>query len=787
MQASAWSSSPQAKLCCVLAALGIFLGGCTAASKTESGPPPALEILTQSPLTAAQVGVPYSAMLMARGGATPYRWSLVNGIIPKGLMFSAATGVISGTPSQAISSTSLTFSVTDSSSSPKTRSVILSLTISNATLISIVVTPASPSVGVGKTQQFTATGTYSDNSTQNLTGSVAWASSSTATAAVSAGGLASALKAGTSTISATSGSVSGSTTLTVTAAALVSIVVTPASPSVGVGKTQQFTATGTYSDNSIQNLTGSVAWASSSTATAAVSAGGLASALKAGTSTISATSGSVSGSTTLTVTAAALVSIVVTPASPSGGVGKTQQFTATGTYSDNSTQNLTSSVAWASSITATATISVSGLATAVTAGTTTISGTFGSIAGSTSLNVPGSSSISVSVSPKRGGLTVGQTLNLTATVLNDPLSQGVNWSATGGTFSAAATASGAATTYTAPATPGVYSLTATSASDGTQSASATIGVTDLAGVFTYHNDLSRDGSNTSEYALSTSNVISGTFGKLFSCTVDGAIYAQPLWVANLTISGVKRNVVFVATQHESLYAFDADVNTTPCTPLWHANLIDAAHGGSSSESSVPSGAGGLVGDGNGDIMPEVGITGTPVIDPAAKTLYVVAKSVNASGTTFFQRLHAIDITTGSERSGSPVLIQATYPGTGDGGTTVTFVARQQNQRPGLALVNGIIYIGWGSHEDAAPFYGWIMAYNASTLSQTGALNITPNAGYGGVWMGGAAFAADSNNNIYALTGNGTFDVTNATGPTNDYGDSFLKLTSGLSVLQYFTP
>jgi len=393
----------------------------------------------------------------------------------------------------------------------------------------------------------------------------------------------------------------------------------------------------------------------------------------------------------------------------------------------------------------------------------------------------------VSVSPKRGGLTVGQTLNLTATVLNDPLSQGVNWSATGGTFSATAKASGAATTYTAPATPGVYSLTATSASDGTKSASATIGVTDMAGVFTYHNDLSRDGSNTSEYALSTSNVISGTFGKLFSCTVDGAIYAQPLWVANLTISGVKRNVVFVATQHESLYAFDADVNTTPCIPLWHANLIDAAHGGSSSESSVPSGAGGLVGDGNGDITPEVGVTGTPVIDPSSKTLYVVSKSVIPSGPTFFQRLHAIDITTGSERSGSPMLIQATYPGTGDGGTTVTFVARQQNQRPGLALVNGNVYIAWASHEDTSPYYGWIMSYNASTLAQSSVLNVTPNMGFGGIWMGGGAPAADSNNNIYVLTGNAYFDVTNSTGPTNDYGDCFLRLSSSLTVTSYFSP
>ena len=397
--------------------------------------------------------------------------------------------------------------------------------------------------------------------------------------------------------------------------------------------------------------------------------------------------------------------------------------------------------------------------------------------------------ITVSVSPNSGGLTVGQTLTtLTATVTNDSQNKGVTWSATGGSFSPTATASGAPTTYTAPATAGVYTLTATSVSDVTRSVSITIGVTDLAGVFTYHNNLSRDGSNPREYAITPSNVTNTTFGKLFSCTVDGAIYAQALWVANLTVGGVKRNVAFVATQHESLYAFDADVNTTPCTPLWQANLIDAAHGGSSSETSVPSGTtGNLVGAGFGDITPEVGVTGTPVIDPSTNTLYVVSKSVIASGLTFYQRLHAIDLTTGNEKSGSPVTIAGTYPGTGDGGTTVAFNARQENQRPGLALVNGIVYIAWASHEDKAPYYGWVMGYNASNLTQASILNVTPNVHYGGIWMSGGAPAADSSNNLYLTTGNGIFDATNTSGPTNDYGDSFLKLTGSLSVSQYFTP
>ena len=393
------------------------------------------------------------------------------------------------------------------------------------------------------------------------------------------------------------------------------------------------------------------------------------------------------------------------------------------------------------------------------------------------------STISVSVSPQRDGLTVGQTLSFTATVANDIGGAGVSWTVTsGGTLSGQTTK----TASFSSASAGVYTITATSIADFTKFASATIGVTDLAGVFTYHNDLSRDGSNPSEHALTTSNVTAATFGKLFSCTVDGAIYAQPLWVANLTINGAKHNVVFVATQHESLYAFDAD--TSPCVTLWHVSLIDTNHGGTAGETSVPSGPpGNLVGAGYGDITPEVGVTGTPVIDATTNTFYVVTKSVIPSGPTFFQRLHGINALTGSERAGSPVTIAGTYPGTGDGSSTTTFDARQQSQRPGLALVNGVVYIAWASHEDHLPYYGWVMGYNAASLARTAVLNVSPNVGYGGIWMGGSAPAADTSNNLYLLTGNATFDANSSTAPNNDYGDSFLKLTSGLQVSQYFTP
>ena len=334
--------------------------------------------------------------------------------------------------------------------------------------------------------------------------------------------------------------------------------------------------------------------------------------------------------------------------------------------------------------------------------------------------------------------------------------------------------------------------------DPTEAVSIAVAVTGLPGVFTYHNDLARDGVNGQEYALTPSNVAVG-FGKIFSCTVDGAVYSQPLWIANLTVGGAQHNVVFVATAHDSLFAFDADAS--PCVKLWQVSLIDAAHGATAGETTVPSGtSGNLVGIGFGDIAPEVGVIGTPVIDSASGTLYVVSKSTaTVSGMAqFYQRLHAIDITTGLEKASSPVLIQGTYPGSGDGASTDTWNARQQNQRAGLVLANGTVYVAWAAHEDNGPYYGWVIGYRYGTsgFTQTAVLNVTPNVKYGGIWMSGAAPAADGNGNLYLITGNGGFDVTNTSAPNNDYGDSFLELSinanaaspqSAFSIPQWFTP
>ncbi|HEX3843826.1 MAG TPA: putative Ig domain-containing protein [Steroidobacteraceae bacterium] len=396
------------------------------------------------------------------------------------------------------------------------------------------------------------------------------------------------------------------------------------------------------------------------------------------------------------------------------------------------------------------------------------------------------STISIAIAPRQAGLAAGQQLTLTATT-ND--SAGVSWSVSpaGGSFSPATSASGKTVTFTAPQAPGTYTVTATSVTNQTQSTGISLGVTNLSGIYTQHDDAARDGANEEEYALSPADINGSSFGKLFSCTVDGAVYAQPLWVAGLNVNGAAHNVLFVATEHDSLYAFDADAN--PCQTLWQVSLIDGSHGGTGGEVTVPSGPGGKVGQGYGDLTPETGITGTPVIDPATDTLYVVNASMNSGGASFFQRLHAINMATGAERPGSPVTIAATVPGTAGGSATVSFNSRTENQRAGLALVNGSVYIAWGSHEDGMPYTGWLIgyAYDGSSFTQTAAFDAAPDAGKGGIWMSGAAPAVDAQGQLYVLTGNGNFDAASGSTPDDDYGDSLLQLSPTLKVTQYFTP
>ncbi|HXR32393.1 MAG TPA: putative Ig domain-containing protein [Verrucomicrobiae bacterium] len=397
------------------------------------------------------------------------------------------------------------------------------------------------------------------------------------------------------------------------------------------------------------------------------------------------------------------------------------------------------------------------------------------------LTITAAAGVNVSLSPKRGGLTLSQSLPLTATVTNDVGSAGVSWSVSAGGALAGKTTTAAS--FSA-GVAGVYTITATSLADGSKSATATIGVTDLAAVSTYHNNLSRDGTNTSEYALTPVNVNPNSFGKLFSCAVDAPLYAQPLWVANLSIAGGIHNVIFAASSHDTVYASDADAS--PCVTYWQQSLL---LNGETYLSST---------DVNSeDIYPDIGIVGTPVIDPVAKVLYVVSKSKDGNG--FYQRLHALSLFNGSEQFGGPANLTSsiTVPGTGDGATPSGFVPFDPlhlNQRPGLALVNGVVYAAWASHGDHDPYHGWVIGFTANNLGAGPASvwNSTPNTvtGFpqsrGGIWMSGGAPAADSSNNLYFLTGNGSFDADSG---GSNYGDSTVKLSTagGLSVAGYFTP
>ena len=305
------------------------------------------------------------------------------------------------------------------------------------------------------------------------------------------------------------------------------------------------------------------------------------------------------------------------------------------------------------------------------------------------------------------------------------------------------------------------------------------------GVFTQRYDAQRTGQNRQEFALTPATVTPSTFGKLFACAVDGEVYAQPLYAANLAIAAGTHNVVLVATMNDSVYAFDADAR--PCVQYWKKSFLGTG------VTTVPPADTGEA----GDINTIIGITGTPVIDPATRTLYVVAKTKEP--TNYFQRLHALDLATGNEKFGGPANISSalTVPGTGDTGDSSTcsssagnvpFCPLRENQRPGLLLLNGMVYVAWASHGDIQPYHGWVIGYKAADLTQAPVLfNTTPNGGLGGIWMTGTGPAADASGNIYVISGNGTFDTM---APRADYGDSFIKLSTaggGLSVADFFTP
>jgi regulation of enolase protein 1 (concanavalin A-like superfamily) len=314
-------------------------------------------------------------------------------------------------------------------------------------------------------------------------------------------------------------------------------------------------------------------------------------------------------------------------------------------------------------------------------------------------------------------------------------------------------------------------------------------------VLTYHYDNTRQGANTNETLLTPANVNVNTFGKVFSYPLDGYVYAEPLVMTNVSIPGLGvHNVVFVATEHNTLYALDADSNSgANGGVLWTTNV-----GLSADCATAPFGYR-YSGGGYTDIVPEVGMTGTPVIDGAAGTIYVDAftRDISGSVTNYVHRIHAVDVTTGAERPYSPVIVAGSVPGTGVGSSNnmQTFSAVQHGARPALCLANGILVASYASYADTDPYHGWVFAYNATNLALKGIFNTTPNAttaafganaAEGGIWMGGGGVCVDANNNLYFETGNGSFSANTNGG---DYADSFVKLTTtnGLVVADYFTP
>ena len=404
----------------------------------------------------------------------------------------------------------------------------------------------------------------------------------------------------------------------------------------------------------------------------------------------------------------------------------------------------------------------------------------------TSSGHPQPTLLSITTQPASQTVTAGQTATFTVVASGSaPLSY--QWQKNGTNLSGATAAS-----YNTPVTTTADSgeqfrviVSDSSGSDPSSIATLTVNPsTTPSGVdiITYHFDNLRTGQNVNEMTLTPANVRQATFGKLGEFPVDGLVDAQPLLLSGLAIPGKgNKNVLYAVTEHDSIYAFDADsISPTGGTILWQTTALLSAETTSDDR-------------GCAQVTPEIGITSTPVIDRSRNAIYLIAMSKDGNG-NYYQRLHALDLTTGKERFGGPATIQATYPGTGENSSNgkLVFDPKQYKERPGLLQIGGTVYTMWSSHCDFRPYTSWIMAYSADTLAQVSVLNLVPNGSDGAIWMAGAAPAADAGGNIYTILGNGDFDTTlNAQGfPSNsNCGNCYVKITSTLplTLLDYFTP
>jgi hypothetical protein len=314
---------------------------------------------------------------------------------------------------------------------------------------------------------------------------------------------------------------------------------------------------------------------------------------------------------------------------------------------------------------------------------------------------------------------------------------------------------------------------ALSVTDSSAAGDAGTAASPATSVLTYHNDNARTGQNQGETVLTPATIDATQFGKTFSQPIDGFAYAEPLYLPRVTVpSGGTHNLVYVVTEHDSVYAFDGD---TKQTPVWQVSFLSAG------VTTVPPADTGET----EDLVPEIGITSTPVIDAASGTLYVVAKT-KEPGPEYVYRLHALDVATGAEKLGGPVVVTATTPGTGadNAGGVQTFDSLHDLQRPALLLSRGVVYIAFGDHGDHFNWHGWVLGYDASTLARKYVYCTTPDANEGSIWQSGGGIAADSAGNLYVETGNGDFDGQDG---GRDFSMSVLKLSASATVVDWFTP
>lgn len=591
---------------------------------------------------------------------------------------------------------------------------------------------------------------------------------------------------------------------TVNPAPTVSITISPASAQIGAGASAQFLVIVQNASNpavtwqvngipggspSVGTITPSGAATASYAAPASVS-----SPLMVTVAAVLQADSTKTGLATVMINPLPPPKITISPANPTVVTGGSQQFTASvqngpqlviwevdGAPAGNSTVGFINSSGF---YTAPASIPNSNMVTITATLQTDLS-----VFGSTNVTIV-APPVTLSISPGTANVPSSQTLQFSAGVQNSnaPVIWQVNGVNGGNASDGMITPSGTyKATYSAPTVSSSLTVNVTAVLQTAPPLSASAGVTivpvnTFTGVYSWRNDNGLTGQNPQETMLTPSSVSSTTgptFRKLFGCAVDGQIFAQPLYAANVTIANVTHDVAYVATEHDSVYAFDADAN--PCQILWQVSFINPAAGITSVPASdIPA---------QTDIAPEIGITGTPVIDSSTATLYVVAKTKTiASGSPVYsQKLHALDLTTGAEKFGGPATIQATL---NSGTLTFDSMGLTQNQRSALLLAGGNVYVAFDSYSDTDPFHGWLFAYNAADLQTAPAVFITtPNGSHGGIGESGAALSADGNGKVFAATSDGTFDA-NSGG--SDYAETLLKLqtnaaAASFTVADSFTP